>query len=127
MRLFKILVKHYGPKDSHGAIEGFLLRRTEEEVCDYVMTKLGLMDEEDLSCDVVEVYDEAGNYVGMVTKREEILRNHGEINLDSNDYSDAHYGITHYGWEDLGEPKEFEVLTLERLGLFVDKSEEDEE
>lgn len=125
MRLFKIHVKHWAPKDSHQALQGFLLRETEGEVCDYVMTKLCYWDKDDLE-EEVEHYDEEYNYVGMTTKRANLLRTHGELFDEDAEVSNLHYGATHYGWEDLGEPEKFVVSTLEWLGLFLDKSEEKE-
>lgn len=125
MRLFKVRFKHYAPKDSEGGIVGFLLRETEKEVCDYVMTTLSYWDADDLE-EETEVWDEDYENSETITKREELLRNHGQIELDSNDYSDAYYGITHHGWEDMGEATGTEVLVLRRMGLLIDDEKEEE-
>jgi len=127
VRLFKVLVKHYAPKDSHQSVQGFLLRKTEEEACDWVMTTLSYWDEDTLEeeTDIYD-YDEETGVDGYetITKREELLRNHGQINLDSNDYSDAYYGITHFGWEDMGEATSTDEIVLRRLGLLLDERDD---
>ena len=123
MPLFKILVRHHAPKDSHGAVEGFLLRDTEEEVCDWVMTNLGLCDLDELD-EEVEFWDEEHESPDTITRRESLLRNNGQIYHPDNDYADAYYGITHYGWEEVGEPTPDEIGFLRRCGVLLGEDEE---
>lgn len=130
MKLYKIIFKHYSPKDSEEGIKGFLFGETEEEVCDYVMTKLGYYSLDNLEEEVeIYSYDEETDCDSQetITKREELLQNGGEIGLDSNDYSDAFYGITHYGWEEVENWSDRESTALCHLGLFVDAESEEEE
>ena len=119
MRLFKILVKHYAPKDSHEAVEGFLLRESEEEVLDHVMMTLSYLDDNNLA-EVREIYDDDYENSENITRRAHLMRTHGQIENDHEEVSDLFYGATQYGWEDMGEATEAEVLIVKRLGLLIE-------
>lgn len=115
-RLFKIKFKHYSPKDSEEGVRGFISLDSEEEALKYVL-KLSCMGD-DLS-EPVEVWDLKTDETHTSTLGAELLKNKGLINYDGNDYSDAYYGITHYGYEDCGEVSYSIVKTLQAFGLML--------
>jgi hypothetical protein len=132
MKLFKVHVKHYSPKDSHTSVEGFLIRETEREVCDYVSMKLGYMDEKDMA-EEVESYDDDGEDDGddenvePETKRDRLMRFHGELFDPDADVSDLYYGATQYGWEDMGEATAATIEVLRQCKALLGDESKDEE
>lgn len=130
MRLFQIFVKHFAPKDSHEAIEGFLLAESDEDVYYFVHTKLGYSSKEDLddeNAKEVTVYDEDYNEVGTETVKQRIIRNKGEMFDSDTDISDTYYGVTLYGWKDKGTASPEEIAFLRRMDLLLDEKLEREE
>ena len=102
MKLFRIHVRHYGPKDNHSSIEGYILRETAEEVWEYVK-KLSYVDDD-------PEYDD--EEIGTETKKQRMLRLGGEFFDCDMDFSDLYYGITHYGWEEVKQVTEEEIALL---------------
>lgn len=130
MRLFKIHVKHYSPKDSHEALEGFVLAESDEAVFYFVMTKLGYHSVKDIDEELseeVNVYDADYKVVGTETKKQHLIRHKGEMFDPDTDVSDTYYGVTHYGWEDVGPASPEEVAFLRRMDLLLDEKHEREE
>lgn len=126
MRLWKIRVEHFGPKDFHAAIQGFILRETEEEVLDYVLKTLGCYDDAQLN-KKVEVWDDDYENCETITLRESLLRSHGEIDNKNCTTEDAYYGVTFYSWDDVGAVDSDtliavqQIIYLRELGLLIDK------
>ena len=56
MILFKILVRHYSPKDNHESIEAFIVRENEQQVLDYLAEKSYWTD--DSLAEELAVYDD---------------------------------------------------------------------
>lgn len=129
MKLFKVHVKHYSPKDSHTAIEGFLIRETEREVCDYVSTKLGYMDAKDLDEEIESFDDDEDGEDGdeEETRRDRLMRFHGELFDPDADVSDLYYGATQYGWEDMGEATAATIEVLRQCKALLGDESKDEE
>jgi hypothetical protein len=130
VRLYKIHVKHYSPKDSHEALQGFLVAESDEEVFYFVKTKLGYSTREELDEEFTEevtVYDESYNAVGTETVKQRIIRNKGEMFDSDTDVSDAYYGVTHYGWDYVGTAIPEELHFLRRMDLLLDEKIKREE
>jgi len=117
--LYIINVKHIAPKDSHISIECFLLAENDEAV--YAWLDKEKQDEmwsdrnnEDGPC---EILDDDYNVIGTESYKEKIIRIRGDINDDDNDYSEAYYGLTLYGWEEIKNPPVGSILILNSLGI----------
>jgi hypothetical protein len=120
VRLFKIYVKHYAPKDSHESVEGFLLAKTEEEVCIFVKTRLGHSEIEDLDKEV-KTYDDDFNYVTHESHKARLIRFGGDLFDPNVEISDAYYGVTHYGWKHVGAASPEEIAFMRRMDLLLDE------
>ena len=77
-------------------------------------------DDDDYLAEELEVYDDDYELIGTESRREKWLRIGGQIWDDSNDYSDAYYGITHYGWEEIKEVTEEEIKVLRACGVLTE-------
>jgi len=118
VRLYRIEFKHYGPKSSKRGTAGFFVAETEDQVADLALCKLGYWDEDDLS-EELDVWEEDKIGDATVSKRESLIANRGQIEWEYNEYSDAHYGITHWGWQDVGEATPARVTVLRELGMLL--------
>jgi hypothetical protein len=116
MILYKILVAHYGPKDNHRSIEGYIVRENEERAFEHVIS-LGYHGEESLA-EEHEVYNDDYEVVGTETLREKLLRLGGDyFDPDCVGRSDLYYGHTEYGWEEVKEVTEEEIKVLQDCGI----------
>jgi hypothetical protein len=103
MNLYSIDMCHYSPKDSESGIITYLLANSAEEVFDFISNNgrdLGIFNcwnEKVEDGEIFDIYVD-NEIIGTETYRERMIRLEGEINDPDNDYSDAYYGITHYGW-----------------------------
>lgn len=131
MNLYKIQVAHYAPKDSHQSIEDYLLAETDEQVYKYIDENLNhgkwtdktkSLDEEEEN--EFEIYDDKYNVIGTETYKEKIIRLKGDIDDDEEDFSDAYYGITLYGWELVKENIQSDYSELIELGIIKQLNEE---
>lgn len=101
MKLYKILVEHYAPRDSHRAIECFLTADNDEEVYNWLDTKqCGYYSDLEDEVDGFHIYDKGYNVVGHETFKEHIIRCRGEMFSENVELGDLYYGRTVYGWEE---------------------------
>ena len=102
-KLYKILVMQIAPKNSTTAIDSFLIADSLDEVYRWVDKNRNYGDwldhEEDNPDEKIEIYDDEFNVTGSETFKQNIIRNNGGI-ADA-DWSDAYYGPTFYGWEEV--------------------------
>jgi len=85
MKLYEILQRHCAPKDCVENTIGYVIADNDMQVLKYIDKELnydGWYDRQELDD-------------GYIDK---MLSMRGEFNDDDADYSDAFYGVTHYGW-----------------------------
>lgn len=121
-KLYKIIVKHMGPKDSHESIETYLIAKDDIQVYDHIDKTLCYgcwtdRDEESISNAIDSDDNDTGyykddDYEQPISFRQWVMLNKGNIGDDNE--SDYYYGITQYGWE------EVEVINQEDLDVLVD-------
>ena len=120
IKLFTIRVKHAAPRDSHTAIECFAIANDEDAVYEAVngLNYERWSDNED---DGIrhEIYDDEYNVIGEEGEKERRLRLRGDID-DEEDWSDAYYGLTWFGWDEGRLISNGEAEALLRLGVAVD-------
>lgn len=97
--LYRLLIEHVGPKDLVTAIVGYVIADNEEQLYDYVIS--------------AEASNDFSIFVGWEEDdKEKILKLKGDIHDDDREYNDAFYGISYYGWDDLGEIPDSVVSVL---------------
>lgn len=109
MKLYKIKVLHGAPKDSHTSIEEYILAEDDLQVFEYLRDgyREYLWSESDFEEGEFETYEEL---------KQNILENRGDLESEEG-WEDAYYGITKYGWEEVGEISKEEIDTLRRLKI----------
>jgi hypothetical protein len=112
MKLFTIKFQHIGPKDTKGGIEGYVLADTEQNV----MKGIDKLYNCGLWGDLLKKTEDE-NLSHAKKYHEDILVYRGEIDHPDNDYGDAYYGITFYGWDEGKEISLQEAQLLVRLGI----------
>lgn len=126
MYLYKILVQHLSPKDSHTAIEKYIIAENDGEVYDEVCG-LAYWDEDDPKCFCEKHIPDIDEDTPYNTEeyeqlqKEFIISTKGEINSDWACYDDLFYGRTHYGWEKVNYITKEEALILIGLGIIDGK------
>lgn len=123
--LYRIVVRHHAPKGSHTSTQGYTIQESAEKVLDWLMDQGWFYYDEDHLAEEFDVYDEDYDRIGTETRREEWLRVGGQTNSEHVDYSDLYYGLTLYGWEEVGGITEDEIESLNRLGLLIENEEEE--
>ena len=83
MKLYKIQVTHYAPKDSHTSIEEYVVAKSNKDVFDYLAAGYAYWEE------MLGESDEDDYW--------EILENQG----DDREVYDLYYGATQYSWEEV--------------------------
>lgn len=105
MNLYRILVIHASPKDTHSSIECYMIAENDLEVFHWVDKELayGSWTEDYNNEEMLNIYDEEYNIIGQELYKDKMLRLHGEYFDPDASFDDAFYGVTHYGWELLDE------------------------
>lgn len=120
MKLFSIMLRHCGPKSCVDVIHEYVVADSEIEVLNYVidLTYGTWLDRhnEDGMC---KVYDEDYNIVGEETYLNKMYRIRGEFHNEDADYSDAYYGIHHWGWNEGVEISHEQLKVLQELKMNV--------
>lgn len=103
MKLFKIKVTHYAPKDFHSSIQEYVIANSDREVFEYLAKGYACWDE--MLCDSDE--DEYW----------EILENKG----DDREVYDLYYGATQYSWEEISlvNDKVLELMLENKLAIKI--------
>lgn len=83
MKLFKIKVTHYAPKDFHSSIQEYVIANNDREIFEYLAKGYAYWDEMLGDSDEDEYW--------------EILENKG----DDREVYDLYYGATQYSWEEV--------------------------
>ena len=117
MSLYRIIVLHGAPKDSHTSTETYLVAESDEAVFDWLNKKnYGAWTEEDGEPRLRE--DDDGK---EITFREWVMLKRGDLD-DEEGWEDAYYGVTKWGWEPLQATEE-EIAVLVKLGIALTVSE----
>ena len=112
-KLYKIKVLHGAPKDSHESIECYLVAKDDLKVAKWIDKNKchGCWSE----TEETDWFIEGGSDDG-VTLWEYIMANNGDLE-DENGWEDAYYGVTKWGWEDLGEITKEEIKVLKKFDI----------
>ncbi len=122
MKLFKIKMRHCAPRDCKESIFSYVLANDESQVLNYIDKEIlfGIWsDRHHDSLSEPIVTKEEGKIIHIEVYKEKMLRIKGEFNDENADYSDAYYGITHYGWEEGIEISESDANILLKLNLVI--------
>lgn len=125
--LFKIIVLHAGPKDSHTSIETYLVADTEEEVAAWIDREknsgLWFDDGDDEEPNVRYVDD---NCEEEVPFNKWVMLKRGDLE-DDEGYDDAYYGVTKWGWEPIpSTPEEIRVMLKLEIAVLANPQNENE-
>lgn len=126
MKLHKILLRHCSPKDSVEVTLLYVLANSEPAILSRLDAGNGKYtygawkEQSDEAEEPCEIYDDKYNVIGTETYLEKMLRIRGEFNDEDADYSDAYYGIKHYGWDEGSDISDADAATLLRLGIAED-------
>lgn len=127
MKLHQIKIRHCAPRDFKEFLVGFVLAEDEESIYEYIDKELlyGIWSDRNqdsiselLPIEIIE--NDETIIIGYETYKEKMLRIRGEYYDQFLDYSDAYYGIAHYGWTQGVEVSEDEIQTLLHLGICID-------
>lgn len=115
--LFRIIVLHGAPKDSHTSTETYLVAEDEAAVFDWINKEKNYgdwaaKDEGDEEPNIRYLGDD---YENGVTFREWVMFNRGDLE-DEEGWEYAYYGVTKWGWEPVEASPE-DIATLLRLGI----------
>ena len=115
-KLFKIKIFHAAQKDSHTSIETYLIADNEEKVFKWIDKKLNYGNWENAKEEEEKEYDEeTDDYIPF---KDYVMKHKGELDIE--DYSDAYYGITRYGWEEIAEISDVEIDILLKLKIAIE-------
>lgn len=112
--LYKIIVLHGAPKDTHTSIETFLVTKDDFQVMIWIDENKynGYWkycgEDGEMRCQEESPYNE-------ITMRDYVLQNCGDLKDDAG-WEDAYYGVTKFGWKKLDASEE-DIKTLIRLGI----------
>lgn len=111
--LYRIIVLHGGPKDSHTSTETYLIADNEEAVFAWIDKKNFKVwsgrDEDDLRTD-----EDTDTEVPF---KDWVMKKRGDLD-DEEGWEDAYYGITKWGWEPVEASPE-DIQTVLKLGIAV--------
>lgn len=100
LKLYKIKVTHYAPRDSHTSIQEFVVANNDKEVFEYLAKGYAYWE------DILDCWGSEPN--------EEMLEEYNNIYENKGDYrevDDLYYGATQYSWEEV-ELKDASVIEL---------------
>ena len=122
MKLYKIEVLHGAPKDSWTDIYEYIVAENDEQVYNWLRLKASWNDNEEDN-KIFEIYDDEYNVIGTETFKEKMLRIKGDANDEDIEWADAYYGITAYGWVDMGDITNRQILILKSLNIIIDTNQ----
>ncbi len=116
-QLFRIIVLHGAPKDSHTSTETYLVAKDDVEVFEWIdkHKNYGSWTNEDEGGTETREDEDAGEEVPF---RDWVMKNHGDLE-DQEGWDDAYYGVTKWGWEPIAATPD-EIAVLIRLGIAVE-------
>jgi len=126
MKLHKILLRHCAPKDCVEVIKLYVIADNESEILEHIDATDGKYtygawkDKSEDADEPFSIYDSDYNVIGTETYLEKMSRLRGEFNDEDANYSDAYYGVTHYGWDEGVDISDDDANTLIRLSIAED-------
>ena len=123
--LYRIIVLHGAPKDSHTSTETYLVAENEAAVADWIQREkcYGLwLDDEEGEEPRTCYADE--NCEKEITFREWVMQNRGDLK-DEEGWEDAYYGVTKWGWEPVVATPD-EIAVLLKLGIAITANDRSE-
>lgn len=126
MKLYKVLLRHCAPKDCIEVTKLYVLADSESEILDRLdsegegYTYGAWKEKSEEAKEPFEIYDDNYRVIGTETYLEKMLRLRGEFNDEDADYSDAYYGVTHYGWNEGVDISEQYAVVLLNLSIAED-------
>jgi hypothetical protein len=141
MRLHKVTMTHYAPKDRQSATAAYVLADSEEQVMDYIdrtfqygRWKDGTDDDKGSECiDPTAAWwkanpdakDRAASLGLTIDNFKSVTGPYRALVLwwrgdFDEDFADAYYGITQHAWDAGAEVSEEDAAVLVRLGVAVD-------
>lgn len=120
MRLYKIIVEHSSPKDSQYGTICMKVFNTTDELYDYFKnpyTKETYINTEEYPSLYMDFFDNEDTKKEEADYKEQWLANEGDIDAEYVEYQDLYYGLSVYGFTDMGEitQEEFDVLNKLKL------------
>ncbi|MCC0684401.1 hypothetical protein [Clostridioides sp. ZZV14-6345] len=115
MKLFKIKVAHFAPKDLHSSIQEYVVANNDRDVFEYLANGYAYWK------DIIESYDELDidTYDEALETYEDIYNNKG----DDREVYDLYYGATQYSWEEveLVDDSVIELMIKNELAKNIEK------
>lgn len=115
--LFRVIVLHGAPRDSHTSTETYLVAKDEGEVFAWIDKKaFGAWTEKDdeEEPNVRYANDDCETEIPF---QEWVMMNRGDLE-DEEGWDDAYYGVTKWGWEPM-KASQSDIETLLRLGVAI--------
>lgn len=121
MKLYKILFRHYSPKDSKEGVKIYALAEDEASIRDRIDATCcyGAWKEKEED-GPVEIYSDDYKVIGQEDYLVRMLRLRGEYNDPDHEVTDLYYGATEWGWDEGQEITEVLASDLIRLGIAED-------
>lgn len=122
MNLYQINVKHFSEKDSHTAIETFLLAKDDESVYYWINGLQGCCWEDHNTEDnMINIHNEDFEIIGQKSFKDKIIHLKGDLYDKNLQICDRYYGVTIYGWEQINAP-DIETLatSLRTIGVLTE-------
>ena len=116
--LFRVIVLHGAPKDSHTSTECYLIAASEEAVAAWIDKEkcYGNWFDDDAEDEPSMRYAD-DDYETEIPFKDWVLKNRGDLS-DDEGWEDAYYGVTKWGWEPV-EATTDDIETMLRLGIAI--------
>jgi hypothetical protein len=119
--LYKIIFKHYAPKDSECGIKCLVLAKDATDIYEWLKTNPKVGNNTSFDYLFTGWGDAENKYADDgVDFKQKMLDNNGQIDDPDYDYSDAYYGITLYGWRLLKENVTTDYQELKNLSILIE-------
>ncbi len=119
MNLYRILVRHGGPKASHTAVETYLVAENEEQVVAWITRERQSgqwLEDEEGQEPQTRMTD--GPPFDEISFRDYVMAHRGDID-DDEGWDDAYYGVTKWGWEEVPALEEAFINQAIAAGIAV--------
>ena len=127
MKLYRIIVLHGAPKDSHTATETYLAAENEDQVANWIQAEKCYghwLDDED--GDEPRTRNADDDYEKEISFREWVMLKCGDLE-DEEGWEDAYYGVTKWGWSEVADATQQDIDRLVTLGIAVLSNYTDEQ
>lgn len=118
--LYKIVFKHFAPKDSEEGIKEYVVADNEDQIFDHIVANHSGGWEDRQEDEPYDIYNDDFEIIGKESFKEKMMRLKGEYHDEGVDVSDAYYGVTIMGWEKIENTSDGQIKTLLELNIAVD-------